>query len=231
MQIGSGAALATGMLSSSATPEATLPSASSPGKIALEEHFDFSATASASYAAPGSPEFKRQIQDLGSGRIAEMDRGGVEICILSLVGPGIQAITNVSQATEIARQANDHLAEKIGKNPKRLKGFAALALQDPQGAAQELTRCVKELGFRGALVNGFTQSGQADSVSFCDMPQYRDFWANVEQLNVPFYLHPRATLPAHQPAYQKHAWLTGSVWGFTAETSVHAFSDGQWVVR
>src|SRR5262252_4835262 len=191
-------------------------------KIALEEHFDFSATESVSYAAPGSPEFQRQIKDLGAGRIAEMDRGGIEVCILSLVGPGIQAITDTRQAVEIARQANDHLAENIAKNPKRLRGFAALALQDPQSAAQELTRCVKELGFCGALVNGFTQSGQADSISFYDMPQYRDFWATVQQLNVPFYLHPRSALAAHQPAYQGHAWLTSSIWGFTAETSVHA---------
>jgi gamma-resorcylate decarboxylase len=29
-------------------------------------------------------------------------------------------------------------------------------------------------------------------------------------------------LPAHQPAYQGHSWLTGSIWGFTAETSIHA---------
>ena len=191
-------------------------------KIALEEHFDFSATESASYAARGTPEFQRQIKDLGSGRISELDRGGVEVCILSLVSPGIQAITNVHQAVEVARQANDHLAENIAKNPKRLKGFAALALQDPQAAAQELTRCVKDLGFCGALVNGFTQIGDAGSVSFYDLPQYRDFWATLQQLDVPFYLHPRSALPEHQPAYQGHPWLTGSIWGFTAETSIHA---------
>ncbi len=106
-----------------------------PIKIALEEHFDFSATENASYAARGSSDFQRQIKDLGTGRIAEMDRGGVEVCILSLVGPGIQTIPNVRQAVEVARQANDHLAENIAKNPKRLKGFAAVALQDPEAAA------------------------------------------------------------------------------------------------
>jgi len=147
MRIGSGTVLAAGVLSSAAGSDNALPNESLHGKIALEEHFDFAATASASYAAPGSPEFRRQIQDLGSGRIAEMDRGGVDVCILSLVGPGIQSITNPRQANEVARQANDHLAENIAKNPKRLKGFAALALQDPQSAAQELTRCIKELGF------------------------------------------------------------------------------------
>ena len=192
-----------------------------PGKVALEEHFDFSGTEKSSYASFGGPEFQQQIRDLSSGRLAEMDRGGIEVSILSLVGPGIQAIPNSAQAIEVARRANDHLAESIAKNPKRLKGFAALALQDPNAAAQELTRCTKELGFCGGLVNGFTQTGD-DAIMFYDMPQYRDFWATVQQLDVPFYLHPRSAIPAHQPAYQGHTWLTGSIWGFTAETSIHA---------
>jgi hypothetical protein len=97
MQVGSGAALAAGVLSSAPEAKNSLPSLSSPGKIALEEHFDFPATVSASYAARGSSEFQRQIQDLGNGRIVEMDRGSVEVCILSLVGPSIQAITNPRQ--------------------------------------------------------------------------------------------------------------------------------------
>lgn len=233
MQLSSGALAAGGVLTSaSGTAPGTSTRdnvelsksglASLPGKIALEEHFDISETANSSYASFGTPEFQRQAIDLGSGRIAEMDRGGVDVCILSLVGPGIQAIPNPGQAIEVARRANDHLAEHIAKTPKRLKGFAALALQDPYGAAQELTRCIKDLGFCGALVNGFTQSGDAGSITFYDLPQYRDFWATVQQLNVPFYLHPRSALPADQPAYQGHPWLTGSIWGFTAETSIHA---------
>jgi 2,3-dihydroxybenzoate decarboxylase len=66
----------------------------------------------------------------------------------------------------MSRRANDYLAEHIAKYPKRLKGFAALPLQDPQAAAQELTRCVKELGFCGALVHGFSQIGETDSAVF-----------------------------------------------------------------
>src|SRR5208282_2025767 len=118
-----------------------------PGKVALEEHFVIRETLAASFGALGSPEFQRQLEDIGSARIAEMDRGGLDICILSLVGDGIQAIPDASEAIRIARRANDHLAEQIANNPKRFKGFAALPLQDPQGAAQELTRCVRELGF------------------------------------------------------------------------------------
>ena len=191
-------------------------------KIALEEHFAIPETIDASSAATYAPEFRRQILDMGSGRIAEMDRGGVELCILSLVNPGIQAIPNISQAIATARRSNDYLAEHLAKYPKRLKGFAALPLQDPQAAAEELTRCVKELGFCGAMVMGFSQIGEADSAVFYDLPQYRPFWATVQQLDVPFYLHPRAPLATRQQAYEGHPWLVGSPWGFAVETSIHA---------
>ena len=183
MQLSSGALLGGSVLNPAArsdfatsTPTSSDP-VSSPGKIALEEHFDFAGTEKSSYASFGGPEFQRQIKDLGSGRIAEMDRGGIDVCIVSLVGPGIQAIPDSNQAVEVARRANDLLAESVAENPKRLKGFAALALQDPTAAAQELTRCTKELGFCGALVNGFTQTGDAE-VMFYDMSKYRGFLGN-----------------------------------------------------
>ena len=194
------------------------------GKIALEEHFVLPETADTSYAIRDlpTPELRQKVLDVGSGRIAAMDRGGIEVCILSHVAAGIQAIPNVSQAIDLSRRTNDYLAEHIVKYPKRLKGFAALPLQDPQAAAHELTRCVKELGFCGALVNGFSQIGQADSAVFYDLPQYRQFWATVHELDVPFYLHPRAPLITRQQAYEGYQWLAGSPWGFAVETSIHA---------
>jgi hypothetical protein len=134
-----------------------------PEKIALEEHFDFPATAGAIYAAPGSPEFHRQIQDLGSGRIAEMDRGAVQVCSLSLVGPGIQAITNPRQAAEVAREATTVWLKTSLKIPNVRGDLLHWHCRTHWGAAQGLTRCVKDLGFCGALVNGLTQSGQEDS--------------------------------------------------------------------
>lgn len=191
------------------------------GKIALEEHFALSETIAGSTAAAYASDFRLQIMDMGSGRIAEMDRGGVELCILSLVAPGIQSIPAIPQAISMAQRANDYLAEHIAKNPKRLKGFAALPLQDPQAAAQELTRCIKQLGFCGALAHGFSQIGQADSAVYYDLPQYRPFWATVQQLDVPFYLHPRTPLVSHQPSYEGHSWIAGSPWGFAVETSIH----------
>jgi len=197
-------------------------SATIPGKIALEEHFALPEAGDAGYNIQPTPGFQLQMQDMGEKRIAEMDRGGVELSILSHTAPGIQSIPNISEAIATSRRWNDYLAEHIIKYPKRLKGFAALPMQDPQAAAQELIRCVKELGFCGALVNGFSQVGIADSAVFYDLPQYRPFWATVQQLDVPFYLHPRAPLATRRQAYEGHLWIAGSSWGFAVETSIHA---------
>ena len=193
------------------------------GKIALEEHFVLAETIDTSYAVRDLPLATRnRILDLGSGRIADMDRGGLDICILSLTAPGVQGIPQVKEAIAQARRTNDYLAENIAKNPKRLKGFATLPLQDPEAAAQELTRCVRDLGFCGALVNGFSQVGEGDSAVYYDLPQYRPFWATVQELDVPFYLHPRDPLSARQQCYEGYRWLAGSPWGFAVETSIHA---------
>jgi len=192
------------------------------GKIALEEHFAVPDAADAAYNDQPTPDFRLQMLDIGERRLAEMDRGGVEICILSHTAPGVQGIPNISEAIATARKWNDYLALQIAKYPKRLKGFAALPMQDPDAAAREMTRCVKELGFCGALVNGFSQIGTSDSAVFYDLPQYRHFWATVHELNVPFYLHPRAPLATRQQAYQGQEWIAGSPWGFAVETSIHA---------
>jgi len=193
------------------------------GKIALEEHFVLAETIDTSYAVRDlPPETRHKILDVGSGRIAEMDRGGLDICILSLTAPGVQAVPNITQAIAQARRTNDYLAENVAKNPKRLKGFATLPLQDPDAAARELTRCVRDLGFCGALVNGFSQIGESDSAVFYDLPQYRSFWATVQELDVPFYLHPRDPLASRQQCYEGYRWLAGSPWGFAVETSIHA---------
>jgi 2,3-dihydroxybenzoate decarboxylase len=193
------------------------------GKIALEEHFVLAENIETSYAVRDlHPETRSKILDLGTGRIADMDRGGLDICILSLTAPGVQAIPNAKEAIAQARRTNDYLAENIAKNPKRLKGFATLPLQDPEGAAKELTRCVRDLDFCGALVNGFSEVGEAGSAVYYDLPQYRSFWATVQELDVPFYLHPRDPLSARQQCYEGYRWLAGSPWGFAVETSIHA---------
>ncbi len=193
------------------------------GKIALEEHFAIPETLqdSAGFVPPDHwRELAARLLDIQDRRLREMDANGIEMMLLSLNAPAVQAIPDRARAIELARRANDYLAREVARRPDRFQGFAALPLQDPDAAARELIRCVTELGFRGALVNGFSQVG--DETLYYDLPMFRPFWAEVERLGVPFYLHPRNPLPRHATIYEGHEWLLGPTWAFGQETAVHA---------
>jgi predicted TIM-barrel fold metal-dependent hydrolase len=95
-------------------------------------------------------------------------------------------------------------------------------LQDPDLAARELQRCVKELGMVGALANGFSQIGDPNTIAYLDEKQYWPFWDVCAALDVPFYLHPRNPLPQDSRIYKDHPWLMGPIWAFGHETAVHA---------
>ncbi|TDN69985.1 amidohydrolase family protein [Paraburkholderia sp. BL10I2N1] len=194
-------------------------------KIALEEHFASPDTIGDSqrfFTGDIWPQRRRQLLDLHEERIERMDACGIDYAILSLNAPAVQAITDTQQAIDVARRANDLLAEQVARRPDRFGAFAALPMQDPDAAARELVRTVSELGFKGALVNGFSQIGSVENATYCDLSQYWSFWGEVARLNVPFYLHPRNPLPSQQLAIEGHPWLMGPAWAFSAETGVHA---------
>jgi 2,3-dihydroxybenzoate decarboxylase len=195
------------------------------GKIALEEHFAIPDTLQDSAGfVPESywKELSARLLDIHGQRLELMDRHGIEVMLLSLNAPAVQAIPDPKRAAEIARRANDVLAEQIAKRPDRFRAFAALPMQEPEVATAELQRCVRDLGFVGALVNGFSQVRDPNSAVYYDLKQYWPFWAEVEKLDVPFYLHPRNPLPSMAQIYDGHPWLLGPTWAFGQETAVHA---------
>jgi gamma-resorcylate decarboxylase len=167
-------------------------------------------------------EVRERILDLHGRRIRLMDEFGMQMMILSLNAPAIQAIPDAKKANEIARKANDFLAEQVKKRPDRFQALAALPMQDPDMAAREMERCVKDLGMVGALVNGFSQIGDEHTTAYLDEKQYWPFWDVVAKLDVPFYLHPRNPLPQDARIYKNHPWLMGPIWAFGQETAVHA---------
>jgi predicted TIM-barrel fold metal-dependent hydrolase len=194
-------------------------------KVALEEHFALEDTIqdSAGFAPDADwPELKARLLDIEDRRLREMDAHGIEMMLLSLNAPAVQARRDTKMADELSRRANDFLAEQVRRRPERFQGFAALPMQDPDLAARELRRCVRELGFCGALVNGFTQVAEHEQAVYFDLKAYWPFWAEVERLDVPFYLHPRNPLAKDAVIYDGHRWLMGPTWAFGQETAVHA---------
>lgn len=190
-------------------------------KIALEEHFmldemiPYFVEVYQNVDKRMGDEWLRFLLSFDQKRLAQMDVAGVKRSVLSLSGPGVQHEPDAQKATRLARFCNDRLAEEITKRPDRYSGFAHLAMQDPETATKELVRCVKELGFVGAMING--QTGGV----YLDDPRYENFWATVSQLRTVIYLHPGN--PTMMPeVFKGRQALYGPMWGWTTETSTHA---------
>jgi predicted TIM-barrel fold metal-dependent hydrolase len=217
-----------------------LPAAGKPAeppmlrKIALEEHFDFTEGSQRTGGNVGLADIVRtmdynrtwldmvrgRLTEIGEKRLAGMDAAGIDVAILSLTVPGIQGILDREEAVSQAREVNDFLAGVIGKNPGRFAGFASVALQDPAEAAKELERCVTRLGFKGVMVNGYTNTVSGNGAQYLDEPQFLPFWEAASALRAPVYLHPRP--PLDYRSYQGHPELIGATWGFAPETATHA---------
>src|SRR5262249_56008990 len=85
---------------------------------------------------------------------------------------------------ERARGAKECLAHELEKRPDRHSGFAHLAVQDAAAAADELERCMHELKFCGAMINGHTNGMYLDDRSL------DPFWERAQALDALIYLHP-----------------------------------------
>jgi 2,3-dihydroxybenzoate decarboxylase len=159
-------------------------------KIALEEHFvtpDF-----VNYLKNAMPKITKEmsdalvarLSDFGEQRLAAMDGAGVKRAVLSMTGSGVQIERDTQLAIRRAKEANDALAKEIDRRPDRYAGFAHLAMQDPKEASAELERCVRELGFKGSMINDNTLG------IYLDDPRYEPFWETMQELDVPLYLIP-----------------------------------------
>jgi predicted TIM-barrel fold metal-dependent hydrolase len=171
-------------------------------------------------SGPRGARICEQLQELGDARIAEMDTAGLDVQVLSLNSPGVEQ-SDAADQIAIARDANDFLAEAIKKHPTRLAGFAVLPVASPERAAEELERCVRQLGFKGTLINGHTRGRYLDDKFFSPILE------RAQALNVPLYLHPtvppKAVIEASYGGFSPAVtgMLIGGGWGWHIETAIH----------
>jgi predicted TIM-barrel fold metal-dependent hydrolase len=169
---------------------------------------------------PGRANPLDLLPEIGEKRLASMDAAGITVQVLSSSGPGADLVDGADGVT-LARKTNDALAEAIARQPDRFAGFAQLPMREPEAAAAELTRAVRELGFLGALINGTTED------DFLDHPRFAPILASAEALDVPIYLHPHLAPEAVRKAYygdlpsNSGAVLEAAGWGWHSETAIH----------
>ncbi|HEX4407410.1 MAG TPA: amidohydrolase family protein [Xanthobacteraceae bacterium] len=193
--------------------------------IAIEEHFilpeyrrkysDYLAFLYRSMGDEAGHDIAGQLLDLADDRLRFMDAAGVDIQVLSFTAPGPQALDKEA-GVAMAVSANNQLKEAIDKHPDRFAGFAMVPTADPEAAARELERAVKELGFKGTMIHGHHQG------SFLDDKKYWPIFETAAKLDVPVYLHPTVPpLPIKNTYFAGYEELEGAAWGFGVDTSCH----------
>jgi 2,3-dihydroxybenzoate decarboxylase len=190
--------------------------------IAIEEHY-WDPELTKTFQGPEAPkggDIDKRLYDFADLRIKEMDEAGVDIQVLSHGAPSAQKLP-ADIAAKVAREVNDRLAAQIKTNPSRFTGFAALPTAVPEAAADELERCIKELGFKGAMIHG-TANGE-----FLDAQKFWPIFARAEKLDVPIYFHPALPDPRITDIYLKEyvkdfPLVVRPAWGFTIDTATQA---------
>jgi 5-carboxyvanillate decarboxylase len=194
--------------------------------FAIPEQFDgYRALGRSTWSSPdvvfwsrvlGNPDNRlvEALLDVDEQRIADMDANGVDVQLLLLTSPGVQ-IFDADTASEMAELANDRLAEAIAVHPDRYAGLAAIAPQDPARAAEEMRRAIEDLGLNGFVVNSHTDG------EYLDQEKFWPILEAAEALGAPIYIHPRP-LPqgAVEPYLEPDLWA--GIWGYAAETGLHA---------
>ncbi|WP_217430230.1 amidohydrolase family protein [Sphingomonas bacterium] len=154
----------------------------------------------------------RQFTDLDS-RLPEMDEYGVDVHLLGIAAPGVQAF-DAALGTDLAQIANETLVKAIARHPTRFAGLAAVAPQDPAAAAREVTRGIRELGMNGVIINSHTHG------EYLDDPKFWPILEAAVACDAPIYIHPTFPSEAMSKPYADYGMM-GALWGFGADASVH----------
>jgi aminocarboxymuconate-semialdehyde decarboxylase len=149
-------------------------------------------------------------------RFRAMDQFGDYRQIISLASPPIEALAGPQTTPELARIANDGLAEYCRRYPDRFPGFiAGLPMNHPDAAIKELHRAVGELGSRGIQL--FSNAAGKP----LDRPEFAPLFEAMAAYDLPIWLHP-ARGPDF-PDYQSETRSRYEIWwalGWPFETSV-----------
>lgn len=153
-------------------------------------------------------------------RIADMDRLGVDMQILSLSIPQVYFLTG-NAALELARHCNDHLASMVREHPDRFRALASIPMTADtiDDAVRELTRCVDELGMVGFIIGGNVDGTPIDDSRF------DPFYEEANRLGTIMFIHPMA--PAGIEAMNDYALapLVGFMFDTTLAVSRLIFSN------
>jgi aminocarboxymuconate-semialdehyde decarboxylase len=147
-----------------------------------------------------------------AARLQYMNEQGIDYQALN-INPWYYA-AELELARDLMLLQNEKIAQACAAHPDRFVGMAALALQFPELAAEQLEYGVKKLGLRGGSIGGSVENQELSDRKF------DPFWAKAEELGVPLFMHPQAAQGTTQnPRLQGKGGL-GNTIGNPLETTV-----------
>jgi predicted TIM-barrel fold metal-dependent hydrolase len=175
---------------------------------ALAERRDVSRPGLQNWAGP------RALVDIDH-RVRLLDEEGIDRQVITTPNPSLESVFDAEDAQELARIANDGMADAVARHPDRFYGVATVSLLSVAPAIVELERATGELGLAGVLV--YTNIGGAP----LDAPAFAPFFDAAAELGVPVWLHPdRSPAQADYAAEGASRHDLHVMFGWPYETSV-----------
>lgn len=148
-------------------------------------------------------------------KIMDAYEGMVQVLTIGPVPP-IEYFANEQQAIELARMANDEMAEMLHKHRDRfVAAIALLPMNNPEAALVETDRAITELGLKGIYVHSNINGKSLDS------PEFLPLWEKMAKYNLPVYIHPwRGDEFTDYPVEQRSRYDIATTFGWPYETTV-----------
>ena len=121
-------------------------------------------------------------------RLGQMDAQGIDVQVISLGTPYLYQWAEPDLARQIMKIQNEKIAEFCAARPDRFLGFAGVALQHPEMAAEQLEQAVQKQGMRGCMIAANVNGEELSA------PRFRPFWAKAEELGTLVFIHPQGFL-------------------------------------
>ena len=129
-------------------------------------------------------------------RLSLMDRYPDVLQVLTVSQPPLEAAVKPGDAIELARLANDELAELVIRYPNKfITAVACLPLNEIDAALDEADRAINELNFRGVQIYSNIKGETLDK------PKFRPLYEKMVKYDLPIWIHPHMGKTGGEPLF------------------------------